>query len=172
MVRSASMRGWSARPSVITGHVHNVFREGELAPDATCARFAQVQTEGERTFTRDDEHYNLDVIISVGYRVKSRQGTRFRLWATRGPREHLVQGYSYNQTRLAEGGLKEARQTLDPLARTVQNQALVDDTGRAKRRPPICSIPLSRITRSRIATSVSVPFCSFAICKDRAWRIN
>lgn len=62
--------------SVITKHVRNVFREGELEPGATCAKFAQVQTEGDRTVTRDVDHYNLDVIISVGYRVKSFQGTR------------------------------------------------------------------------------------------------
>ena len=117
--------------SVITKHVRNVFREGELEQKATCAKFAQVQTEGERTVTREVDHYNLDVIISVGYRVKSSQGTRFRQWATRVLREHLVQGYTFNQTRLAERGLLEARQTLDLLARTLQNQALVDSTGRA-----------------------------------------
>jgi prophage maintenance system killer protein len=117
--------------SVITKHIRNVFREGELEPEATCAKFAQAQTEGERTVTREIDHYNLDVIISVGYRVKSSQGTRFRQWATRMLREHLVQGYSFNQTRLAERGLLEARRTLDLLARTLQNQALVDDTGRA-----------------------------------------
>ena len=75
--------------------------------------------------------YSLDVIISVGYRVKSRRGVQFRQWATRVLREHLVRGYTFNQTRLAERGLLEARQTLDLLARTLQNQALVDDTGRA-----------------------------------------
>ena len=83
--------------SVITKHVRNVFREGELEPEATCAKFAQVQSEGGRTVTREIDHYNLDVIISVGYRVKSSQGTRFRQWATRVLREHLVQGYTFNQ---------------------------------------------------------------------------
>ena len=117
--------------SVITKHVRNAFKEGELDAGATSAKFAQVQTEGERTVTREVEHYNLDVIISVGYRVKSSQGTRFRQWATRVLREHLVRGYSFHQTRLAERGLLEARQTLDLLARTLQNQELVDSTGRA-----------------------------------------
>jgi len=116
--------------SVITKHIRNVFKEGELQPEATCAKFAQVQSEGGRTVTREVDHYNLDVIISVGYRVKSPQGTRFRQWATRVLREHLVQGYTFNQMRLAERGLSEARQTLGLLARTLQNQALVDDTGR------------------------------------------
>ena len=71
------------------------------------------------------QFYNLDVIISVGYRVKSSQGTRFRQWASRVLREHLVQGYTFNQTRLSDRGLLEARQTLDLLARTLQHQALV-----------------------------------------------
>lgn len=117
--------------SVITKHVRNAFREGELEPGATCAKFAQVQTEGDRTVTRDVDHYNLDVIISVGYRVKSVQGTRFRQWATATLRDHLLRGYTVHPRRLAERGLDEARQTLDLLARTLQNQTLVDDTGRA-----------------------------------------
>ena len=114
--------------SVITKHIRNVFLEGELEAGAVCAKFAHT-AEDRKTY--QVEHYNLDVIISVGYRVKSSQGTRFRQWATRVLREHLVQGYTFNQTRLAERGLLEARQTLDLLARTLQNQALVDATGRA-----------------------------------------
>ena len=114
--------------SVVTKHVRNVFREGELAPDSVCAKFAHTAADGK---TYQVDHYNLDVVISVGYRVKSAQGTRFRQWATRVLRDHLVQGCTFNQTRLAERGLREARQTLDLLARTLQNQALVDDTGRA-----------------------------------------
>ena len=114
--------------SVVTKHIRNVFREGELDPDSVCAKFAHTAADGK---TYQVDHYNLDVVISVGYRVKSAQGTRFRQWATRVLREHLVQGYTFNQTRLAERGLMEARQTLDLLARTLQNQALVDDTGRA-----------------------------------------
>ena len=117
--------------SVVTKHLRNVFAEGELEAEATCANFAQVQQEGDRTVTREVEHYNLDVIISVGYRVKSPQGTRFRQWATRLLREHLVKGQTLNQKRLAERGLAEARQSLELLARTLRNQALVDDTGRA-----------------------------------------
>lgn len=117
--------------SVITKHIRNVFRDRELEPEATCAKFAQVQTEGERSVIREIDHYSLDLIISVGYRVKSKRGVQFRQWATRVLRDHLVRGYTFNQTRLAERGLLEARQTLELLARTLQNQALVDDTGRA-----------------------------------------
>ena len=115
----------------ISLHLKNIFSEGELAEPATTEDFSVVQTEGRRKITRTVKHYNLDAIISVGYRVNSKRGVQFRIWATGVLREHLVRGYSFNQTRLAERGLLEARQTLDLLARTLQNQALVDDTGRA-----------------------------------------
>ena len=112
-------------------HLSNIFKNDELEEMATTKDFLVVQSEGKRHVRRSLKHYNLDAIISVGYRVNSRRGVRFRQWATRVLREHLVQGYTFNQTRLAERGLLEARQTLDLLARTLQNQALVDDTGRA-----------------------------------------
>ncbi|MDH2918249.1 MAG: RhuM family protein [Sideroxydans sp.] len=117
--------------SVVTKHLRNVFKEGELDATATCAKFAQVQNEGGRNVTRDIEYYNLDVIISVGYRVKSTQAVQFRQWATRTLREHLVQGYTLNSTRLAERGINEAQQAIELLARTLNNQALVNDTGSA-----------------------------------------
>lgn len=117
--------------SVVARHISNAFEEGELDPKATCANFAQVQAEGGRAVSRDVEHYNLDVIISVGYRVKSLRGTQFRIWATRTLREHLVRGFTLNERRLAERGLAEARATVNLLARTLKNQALVDDTGQA-----------------------------------------
>jgi prophage maintenance system killer protein len=115
----------------ISLHLKNVFSEGELREPTTTEDFSVVQTEGQRKVTRTVKHYNLDAIISVGYRVNSKRGVQFRQWATRVLREHLVRGYTFNQARLAERGLLEARQTLDLLARTLQNQALVDDTGRA-----------------------------------------
>jgi prophage maintenance system killer protein len=111
--------------SVITKHIRNVFREGEL-PAA-----GNVQNLHIASSDRPVAFYDLDVVISVGYRVNSRRGTQFRVWATRTLKEHLVRGYTTNQKRLAERGLWEARRTLDLLARTLQNQALVDDTGRA-----------------------------------------
>jgi prophage maintenance system killer protein len=118
-------------PENVLMHLKNVFVDGELEETATAKDFLVVQTEGKRQVRRSLKHYNLDAIISVGYRVNSRRGVRFRQWATRVLRDHLVRGYTFNQTRLAERGLLEARQTLDLLARTLQNQALVDDTGRA-----------------------------------------
>lgn len=78
-------------------HINNVFTEGELNKDSTVANFATVQLEGGRKIERQIEFYNLDVIISVGYRVKSKQGTQFRIWATNVLRDYLLKGYALNQ---------------------------------------------------------------------------
>ena len=117
--------------SVVSRHILKVYEEGELEREATCAKFAQVRHEGGRTIARDVKHFNLDVIISVGYRVKSLRGTQFRQWATRTLRNHLVHGYTLNERRLAERGLREARASLHRLARTLHNQAVQEDTGQA-----------------------------------------
>ena len=90
--------------SVISKHVRNIFEEGELRAEATVAKFATVQTEGERKVSRDIEFYNLDVIISVGYRVKSHQGTQFRIWATQRLREYILKGFTLDDERLKRGG--------------------------------------------------------------------
>ncbi len=86
----------------INDHVRNVFREGELKSVATIRKFRIVQTEAGRRVVRDVECYNLDVIISVGYRVKSLRGTQFRIWATNVLRQHIIDGYTINQKRLEE----------------------------------------------------------------------
>jgi len=117
--------------SVITKHLRNVYIEGELDSTATCAKFAQVQTEGPRTVTREVDHYNLDVIISVGYRVKSKRGTQFRIWATRTLKDHLLRGYTLNEKRLREKGLGEIEQAVGLLTRTLTHHARVTDEGRA-----------------------------------------
>jgi hypothetical protein len=78
-------------------HINNVFDDGELQKSSTVANFATVQNEGGRTIERQIEYYNLDVIISVGYRVKSKQGTQFRIWATNVLRDYLLKGYALNQ---------------------------------------------------------------------------
>jgi len=77
-------------------HINNVFYEGELDKNSTVANFATVQLEGGRKIERQIEYYNLDVIISVGYRVKSKQGTQFRIWATNVLRDYLLKGYALN----------------------------------------------------------------------------
>jgi prophage maintenance system killer protein len=83
-------------------HITNVFKEGELTKEATVAKYATVQKEGDREVTREIEHYNLDVIISVGYRVKSQRGTQFRIWANSVLKDYLVKGYAINEKRLAQ----------------------------------------------------------------------
>jgi hypothetical protein len=90
--------------SVISRHIKNVFEEGELKPEATVAKFATVQAEGGKQVARDIEFYNLDVIISVGYRVKSHRGTQFRIWATQRLREYIVKGFSLDDERLKRAG--------------------------------------------------------------------
>lgn len=105
-------------------HLKNIFADEELEESATAEDFSVVQSEGGRQVRRNLRHYSLEAIISVGYRVNSRRGVRFRQWATRVRRDNLVRGYTFNQTRLAERGLLEAGQTLDLLARTLQNESL------------------------------------------------
>jgi hypothetical protein len=82
--------------STVSRHIKNIYTEGELEASATVAKFATVQTEGNRLIERQIEHYNLDVIISVGYRVKSQRGTQFRIWATNVLREYMFKGYAVN----------------------------------------------------------------------------
>jgi hypothetical protein len=90
--------------SVITKHLRNVYSEHELDRAATRAKFAQVQTEGGRAVVREIDHYNLDIIISVAYRVKSKRGTQFRIWATRTLKDHLLRGYRLNENVFVKRG--------------------------------------------------------------------
>jgi len=90
--------------SVVTKHLLNIFKEGELNKEATCANFAQVQKEGGRDVTRQVEFYNLDAIISVGYRVNSRQATLFRIWATERLKEYIIKGFTMDDERLKNPG--------------------------------------------------------------------
>ncbi len=115
--------------SVISRHLRNIFQTEELSKEATVAKNATVQNEGGREVTRTIEWYNLDVIISVGYRVNSKRGTQFRIWATSILKDHLVKGYTLNQRRLAEKGILEAQQMLSLLTNTLENQNLVSDEG-------------------------------------------
>ncbi len=111
--------------SVVTKHIRNVFREGELSEEGNV-HFLHIAGSDKPVGL-----YNLDVIISVGYRVKSLRGTQFRIWATNTLREHLLHGYTLNERRLAERGLDEAQQAVALLARTLNANALVTDEGRA-----------------------------------------
>lgn len=83
-------------------HLKNIFREGELDKESTTEYFSVVQKEGNRKVRRNIVFYNLDAIISVGYRVNSKRGTQFRIWATQRLKDYLVKGYAINEKRLHE----------------------------------------------------------------------
>lgn len=111
----------------VNEHIRNIFKESELEEQSVIRKFRITATDGK---TYDSSHYNLDVIISVGYRVNSKRGVRFRQWATNVLRRHIFQGYTFNQSRLAELGITEAQQALELLTRTLHANALVNDTGK------------------------------------------
>lgn len=100
--------------STISRHIRNVFAEGELTKEATVANFATVQTEGERQVSRKITYYNLDVIISVGYRVKSQRGVHFRLWASSVLKDYIRKGFALDDERLkGHGGGDYWKELLD-----------------------------------------------------------
>jgi len=98
--------------STVSRHIKNVFDDGELSREATVANFATVQKEGGREVTRQIEYFNLDVIISVGYRVKSLRGTQFRQWATKRLNEYIRKGFTLDDERLKNGGGRYFRELL------------------------------------------------------------
>jgi hypothetical protein len=102
--------------SVVSRHLNKIFSSGELEKKATVAKNATVQTEGKRAVERQIDFYNLDAIISVGYRVNSLRGTQFRIWATNVLKQHLVEGYSVNARRL-----KKLKQTIKLVGNVVKN---------------------------------------------------
>jgi len=112
--------------SVISRHLGNVFNEQELDPAATVALFATVRQEGPRFVERQVEFYNLDAVISVGYRVNSQRGTQFRIWATRVLREHILKGYTANERRL-----KELNQAVRLIADVAERRPLSGDEATA-----------------------------------------
>ena len=118
-------------PENVLMHLKNVYGEGELVETGTTKDFLAVRTEGRRRVRRKLKYYNLDAIISVGYRVNSKRGVRFRQWATGVLREHIVKGYTLNAQRLAERGVDEIEQAVGLLTRTLTQHELVTDEGRA-----------------------------------------
>jgi prophage maintenance system killer protein len=108
--------------SVISRHLRNVYETGELDRVSTVASFATVQNEGGRRIERQIEYFNLDAILSVGYRVNSKRGTQFRIWATGVLREHLVHGYTVNERRL-----KELNQAIRLIADVADRRVLSGD---------------------------------------------
>lgn len=106
-------------------HINNVFAEGELQKKSTVANFAILQMEGQRKVERHIEFYNLDVIISVGYRVKSKQGTQFRIWATQVLRDYLLKGYALNQRiNRVENNLDNLTHKVEAITLQIQSSEL------------------------------------------------
>ncbi|MGK5090425.1 RhuM family protein [Deltaproteobacteria bacterium TL4] len=118
-------------PQNITLHLKNIYRDEELSEQATCKESLQVQREGNRTVRRKQKMYNLDVIISVGYRINSKKGTKFRQWATQTLRQHIWEGYTLNPERLAQNydtflrAVEEVKKLL-PTGGTVDTQSVLE----------------------------------------------
>ncbi|AUZ84983.1 RhuM family protein [Methylophaga nitratireducenticrescens] len=120
------------RPA-ITKHLGNIFKTGELDEKVVCSILEHTTAHGAiagKTQTNKIKHYNLDAIISVGYRVNSNRATQFRIWATQTLKQYLVEGYTLNQKRLKERGI-EFEQALNLLSQTLTNQQLINDDGQA-----------------------------------------
>ncbi|OPX97265.1 MAG: Fic/DOC family protein [Syntrophorhabdus sp. PtaB.Bin006] len=111
--------------SSLVKHITNIYKTGELSEDSTCAKFAQVRLEGKRRVTRQVLHYNLDMILSVGYRVNSKRGTQFRIWANNVLKEYLAKGYALNEKRLREREkeLTTLKTGIQLLERSIMKQA-------------------------------------------------
>lgn len=109
----------------INEHIQNIYKTGELEPDPTIRNFRIVRQEGQRKVRRNIDHYNLDMIISVGYRVNSKRGTQFRQWATQRLKDYLVQGYAINEKRLAQKQqeVRQLKTGIQILSRAIEEKA-------------------------------------------------
>lgn len=113
------------RTSVVK-HVNNIYKSEELEKDSTCAKIAQVQMEGNRTIKRHIIYYNLDMIISVGYRVNSMRGTQFRIWANKVLKDYLIKGYAINQ-QVKAAQLEDLKSTVRLLSNVIEHKQLTLD---------------------------------------------
>lgn len=115
--------------SVISRHINNIYREKELLKKPTVANFATVQVEGDRKVERSIEHFNLDVIISVGYRVNSARGTQFRIWANKILKDYLIKGFSLNEKRLIQQNeqLKDLQKSVKLIGEVLNYKKLAND---------------------------------------------
>lgn len=120
---------FGSTPENILMHLKNIYQDQELTEPSTTKKFLVVQTEGKRQVERNLQHYNLDAIISVGYRVNSKQGVQFRIWATRRLREYLTQGYSIDSKRFDQNA-DELKQAIKLIEKTAQSAELSTDAGR------------------------------------------
>lgn len=110
----------------IVKHVNNIYKSEELEKDSTCAKIAQVQMEGNRTIKRHIIYYNLDMIISVGYRVNSMRGTQFRIWANKILKDYLIKGYAINQ-QVKAAQLEDLKSTVRLLSNVIEHKQLTLD---------------------------------------------
>ena len=108
----------------INDHIGNIFEEGELEKKSTIRKYKIVQKEGKREVERETNFYTLDVIISVGYRVKSKEGTKFRIWANSILKDYLIKGYALNKERLQQKKLDELNSTIALIKSNIENQEL------------------------------------------------
>lgn len=115
----------------VNEHLQTIYKTAELQRDATLRDFRIVRPEGGRTVARDILHYSLDAILSVGYRVNSRRGTQFRIWANTVLRDHLLKGYTLNAARLEHRGITELQAAIALLGDTLTSHSLVTNEGRA-----------------------------------------
>ena len=115
----------SSRTNVLE-HIQHIYEDEELEKEATCRNFRQVRQEGKRTVNRAIIMYNLDMIISVGYRVNSKRGVKFRQWANKVIKDYLVKGYAVNE-RIRHEQIGELRQLVGMLGRTLQNQEVISN---------------------------------------------
>lgn len=113
----------------INRHISNIYKTEELDKESTCAKFTQVQKEGNREIKRQIQYYNLDVIISVGYRVNSKRGTEFRIWANKILKEYLIKGFSINELRLKKQNeqLKELQKSVKLIGEAINQKVLSTD---------------------------------------------
>lgn len=141
--------------SVVSRHIRNIYNEGELELNSTVAKNATVQKEGNREVLREIEYYNLDVIISVGYRVKSQRGTQFRIWANSVLKRYLTQGFAIkeNATQIQ---LQNLSSMLEILSKSIENESIsIDETQNLLRitkiivRPEIVILFFHRIHKYR-----------------------
>ena len=109
--------------SVISRHLKKIFAENELDESSVVAKYATAATDGK---TYQVDYYNLDVIISVGYRVNSKRGIEFRRWANEVLKDYLIKGYNINNQKITDGKISELQQTIELLSNTLINQKLVE----------------------------------------------
>ena len=114
----------------ITKHLKNIYASGELVKEATSSKMELLQMEGNRSIKREREYYNLDAILSVGYRVNSKNATAFRIWANQVLKQYLLQGYAINE-RVAAQKYDELSQLVKVLGRTIQNQEKLTEDSRS-----------------------------------------